>query len=161
MPFDPLQTDEKLDQPAAKERDFDAQMLAGCTAFVGTSILCYLLGVWPYFVFAESNKLVTLALSSGFGLIPSAVLGIVVTRKSGIPGACGFLCGAMAVAIFLFLRLQQVMLALQIKDLPQPEYPASWAWIVPLAWLLTCVVLLVIFLPKAQFSDEPPEPKRR
>lgn len=161
MPFEPLQTDEKLDKPVKAERDFDSQMLAGCTAFVGTSVFCYLLGVWPFFVLTETNKLLMLLLACAFGLIPSAIFGSVITRKTGLPGACGFLGGAMAIAIFLFLRLQQVMLAKQIKDLPQPEYPSSWVWMVPLAWILVAVGLVALFMPKGQFMDEPGTPEGR
>ncbi len=155
MPFEPLQTDEKREGPLKAERDFDAQMLAGCAAFVGTSIITYLLGVWPYFALPATNKLLTLGLASLCGLVPAAIFGSTITRKTGLPGACGFLGGAMAIGIFLFLRLQQVMLARQIKDLPQPEYPASWTWIVPLAWLLICLGLIAFFMPKGQFADEP------
>lgn len=161
MPFEPLQTDEKLEKPIKAEKDFDTQMLAGCTAFVGTSVLCYLLGVWPFFVLPETNKLLMLLMACALGLIPAAIFGSVITRKAGLPGACGFLGGAMAIAIFLFLRLQQIMLAKQIKDLPQPEYPSSWVWMLPLAWILVAIGLVSLFMPKGQFMDEPGTPEGR
>lgn len=161
MAFDPLQTDEKLDKGIKKQPDFDSQMLAGCTAFVGTSVLSYLLAVWPFFILPDMNRVVVLAADFGLGFVPFAGLGIYSTRKAALPGACGFLGGALATAVFLSLRLQQVMLGLKLRDLPQPEYPPSFVWLVPVAWLLLTLCIIAIFLQKGGLSDEPQEQANR
>lgn len=161
LPFEPLKTDEKLDEKVRPERDMDTQMLFGCGSFVFVSIVSYLLAAWPMFVIANTHLLVEFGVALAAGLIPSLVLGAVATRKTGLPGACGFVGGAMATAIFLFLRLEQLMLGYSVREIPQPEYPRSWMWIVPTAWVVLAVLVAVLLLPKREFRDEASEPSRR
>lgn len=158
MPFEPLQTDEQLDHVPPRVKDLDSVMLAGCSTFVTTSILGYLLTVWPFFAVADTHLTVNLAVACASGMIPALILTLVATRKVGLPGACGGLGGAMASGIFLFLRLDQLMLGLTVRDLPRPDFPPAWAWIVPIAYVVLTLVLGIIFLPKDTFSDEPLPP---
>lgn len=155
MPFEPLQTDEKLPAKVKPERDMDSQMIFGCSSFVFVSLMSYILAVWPMFVIQGTHTLVNLAVALGAGLIPATILGGIATRKTGLPGACGFVGGAMAMAIFLFLRLEQLMLGYSRNDIPQPEYPRSWVWLVPLVWLVAAVLVAIVLLPKREFLDEP------
>lgn len=154
MPFEPLRTDEKVAEKVKGPADMDSVMLFGCTSFVFVSVLSYALGVWPMFVIPETHRLANLGMALGVGLLPATILGIVATRKTGLPGACGFVGGAMAIGIFLFLRLEQLMLGYYRNDLPQPEYPKSWMWLVPVAWLVAALIVAIIFMPKGEFGDE-------
>lgn len=161
MPFEPVQTDEKIPGGGPKEPDMDDQMLFGCTSFVVGSCVAYLLAAWPMFVIQDTHLVVNLAAALGFGLIPASIWGAVVTRRTGLPGACGFVGGAMAMAIFLYLRLEQLMLGMVNRNLPQPDYPRSWVWILPIGWVLFAVLLAMILLPKREFTDEKPASGRR
>ncbi|MBX7132922.1 MAG: hypothetical protein K1X67_09630 [Fimbriimonadaceae bacterium] len=154
MPFEPLQTDEKLTSKAKPERDMDSQMIFGCSSFVFVSIMSYILAVWPMFVVQDTHTLVNLGVALAAGLLPASIFGGVATRKTGLPGACGFVGGAMAMAIFLFLRLEQLMLGYSRNDIPQPEYPRSWVWLVPLIWLVAAILVALVLLPKREFLDE-------
>jgi len=154
VPFEPLQTDEKLDEKVRADRDMDTQMLFGCGSFVFVSIASYGLAAWPMFVVPSTHLLAQLGIALAAGLVPSAILGAVATRKTGLPGACGFVGGAMATAIFLFLRLEQLMLGYSIREIPQPEYPRSWIWIVPTAWVVLAILLAVVLLPRREYRDE-------
>lgn len=161
MPFEPLQTDEPLEGPAPKVRDLDSVMLAGCSTFVTTSILGYLLAIWPFFAIPNTHLAVNLGVACAAGMLPALVLTILATRRIGLAGACGGLSGAMACGIFLFLRMDQLMLGFTVRDLPRPDYPPSWAWIVPLAYVVITLVVGIVFLPKDTFADEPLAPPSR
>lgn len=152
MPFEPLRTDEPIEAPAPKERDFDTQMLAGCTTFVAVSLLVYGLSVWPYFVFQNTHELKALALASSLGLIPAALAGGYSVWKWGLAAAGGFVSGALATAIFLMLRLKQVLLTEGIEDLPQAEFPPSWQYLVPGAWMLVVLALIALLLRKEELG---------
>ncbi|MCX7799651.1 MAG: hypothetical protein N2109_04835 [Fimbriimonadales bacterium] len=150
MPFEPLRTDEKLDHEAERPRDMDTHMIAGCSGFVATSLLTYFLALWPHLVFHEGYRLATLAAGLGFGLVPACILGAVATRRFGLPGACGFLGGVMAFSVFLHLRIQQFLAARGSRDLPQPEYPDDFQWMVPLLALALAVLAAAASLPRSE-----------
>jgi len=150
MPFEPLHTDEKLDRPGGRPPDMDSHMIAGCAGFVAASLLTYFLALWPHLVFYEGYRLQTLATALGFGLLPACALGVFAARRSGLPGACGFVGGTMAFAVFLHLRLQQFLAARGSRDLPQPEYPDSFQWAVPLLALAVAVLVAAVSLPKSE-----------
>lgn len=154
MPFEPLRTDEPIEGPPAKTRDMDTQMLFGCTAFVIAALITYLLVLWPFFVFPESYLLSQLLLALGLGCVPATLFGIYACRRSGLPGGSGFVGGALTTSIFLYLRLDQMMLGLEVREAPKPEFPHSWTWIVPLVWLLIAVVATGLSLPKGLLPGE-------
>ena len=83
--------------------------------------------------------------------LAAAILGAFASRKFELPGACGFVGGSMALSVFLYLRLQEVMLGKGSTDLPHPDYPESWVWVIPLAWLI--VSLLIAGLATPRISD--------
>ncbi len=150
MPFEPLRTDEKLDHPGDQPRDMDSHMIAGCAGFVAASLLTYFLALWPHLAFPDGYRLDTLLAALGFGLLPACVLGAFAARRSGLPGACGFLGGMMAFAVFLHLRIQQFLAARGSRDLPQPEYPDSFEWAVPVLVLLLAAAVAALALPKSE-----------
>ena len=147
MAFEPLETDEKLENPVKAGPDMDTVMLFGCSGFVLTSIGGYILSVWPYLVFQESEKLSRLGVSSAIGLVPAAILGIFSARKFGLAGACGFVGGAMATGIFLYLRIEQTFISALARQAPKPDYPQILMYLIPLGWLIVSIVLSLIFVP--------------
>lgn len=155
MAFEPLQTDERVEGPAKRQRDFDAQMLFGCTAFVITSLITYLLAVWPWFAFPATHTVPVLGLAVACGFVPSAAFGIAGMRRAGLAGGCGYLGGIMATAIFVHLRMDQHGLGRFARHLPLPEYPDNWKFLLPSAYVLVAGILLVAFLPRGEIQDEP------
>ncbi len=146
MAFEPLQTDEKLTKAVKTGPDMDTQMIGGCSGFVGSALITYALGIWPFFLFnASVHLLAQLLLSSLLGLIPASVFGAIVGRRWGLAPACGFFGGAITVAVFLYLSLNQVAMGHTIADLPRPDYPAAFAWLLPLAWILFALVVTAFF----------------
>lgn len=154
MPFEPLRTDEKLEEKQKKGPDMDREMLFGCTSFVLASFVVYGASVWPFLVFADIWRIQILLAASAFGFVPAYVLTALGSRKYGIAAACGALGGAMATCIFLFLRLDQVNLGNTVWDLPKPEYPPSWQWLLPVGHLLATVAIMLACLRKDQLLGE-------
>ncbi len=150
MAFEPLQTDEKLENPVARPPDMDAAMLFGCSGFVLSSIGGYMLSVWPFLVFQETEKLTTLATAAAIGLTPAAILGIVSTRKFRLAGACGFVGSALSVGIFLYLRIEQTFISSLARQAPAPDYPKVVMYLAPLGWILISAILGLLFLPKQE-----------
>ena len=148
MPFEPLRTDEKRPGEPKPAKDMDSLMLTGCSAFVATSFLTYFLTVWPFLTFQDSHLAATLGVCALLGPLPALVLGAYASRKFELPGACGFVGGSMALCVFLFLRLQQVMLGKGSTDLPHPDYPDSWVWMIPLAWLVAAIFVALLAMPR-------------
>ena len=148
MAFEPLETDEKLDAPVKGKPDMDAAMLFGCSGFVVTSIGGYIMSVWPFLLFPDTEKVARLGIAAAIGFLPAAILGIFSTRKFGLAGACGFVGGALATGIFLYLRLEQVFLSSMARQAPTPDYPKILIYLVPLSWILVTAILALAFLPK-------------
>lgn len=154
MPFEPLRTDEPYRGPKSKQKDLDSIMLAGCGAFVATSLITYALVIWPHFAFPTTHLLATLGLTCGIGMGSASIFGAYVTRKFGVAAAGGFLGGALSTAIFLNLRLKQVLMMDGVDEQPQPEFPANWEYFVPLAWILLVVVIIGLTLRREEFGDD-------
>lgn len=154
MPFEPLRTDEPRSGPKTKQKDFDTEMLGGCSAFVTVSLLTYFMTVWPHLVFYETYRLSTLALDCVLGMLPALILGGYATRRFGLAAAGGFIGGSLAAAIFLFLNLKRVLLSENLpqmnKDLPPAEFPQSWQYFVPLAWMLASFLVTAFLLRKEE-----------
>jgi len=153
MPFDPLKTDERLSEPPPRVRDMDTQMMMGCSSFAVVAGLGFALAAWPHFLISETQKLAALGQASLLGLAPAALLGILASRRFGLPGACGFVGGALVTAVFLYLRLTQVLLTRYGDPAQLPEYPLAWSWMLPLAWVVACSGLALLFLPRSEMPD--------
>lgn len=137
MAFEPLNTDEKLPQPIKSGPDLDTQMIGGCSGFVASSVFTYALGIWPFFLLSsQMHLLATLGLAAALGLLPAAIFGGLIGSRWGLAPACGFFGGALTVAVFLYLSLGQVAMGHSVPDLPKPDYPASFAWLLPAGWIL-------------------------
>lgn len=154
MPFEPLRTDEPLPSGQKQKPDMDTQMIFGCSGFVATSIFSYLLFVWPHFVYARTHLIFDLGMACGLGMPQALILGGYAARKFGLPAASGFVGGAMAGAIFLYLRLEQVMSLRGHREAPQPEFPSAWVWLLPVAWILLALGVALWCIPKREFSGD-------
>ena len=166
MPFEPINTDEKLEgRPNSRKpkTDFERQLMSGCMVILVCCFLVYGLSVWPWFVAGEESPFKTYtvqglinALAIGCG--SASVIGLFATIKFKLAGGAGFMGGSFAGGVFMFLRLQQIMLGKGHNDLPQPEFPERWMYLVPLAWVLLTVALVAIFMPK-ELEDHPASPE--
>ena len=152
MPFKPLQTDEKLDEPPPPPRDMDTQMMLGCTGFGATAGIVFVLVAWPHFVFTETYRLDVLAKALAWGCGPAAIQGFLLSRKSFI-GACGFIGGALVSTVFLYIRLQQVLLARYGDESARPDYPLAFGWLVPVGFFLLAVAIALLALPRSEMPD--------
>ncbi|MBS1704533.1 MAG: hypothetical protein JST40_01555 [Armatimonadetes bacterium] len=160
MPFEPLQTDEKLDAPIKAEPDFDQVMLKGCSFFVVASLMSYFLAIWPWIAVKSPEKLGGFFLAVGLGFGTSGIFGAYCAHKSGLPGASGYLGGGLASAVFLHLRLKSLALGYDMREIPKPEFPLDWVWMAPVVWVLATLLVAAVFLLKS--PDGPSfEPEKR
>jgi hypothetical protein len=157
MPIEPLQTDEKIIGGAPRPKSMDDLMLFGCTGFVLASITSYLLSVWPHFLMPAIDQLPTLLSCLAIGFVPSALVGGFASRRYGLPGACGYIGGALATGVFLYLRMEATFIGYEAKQTPQPEYPEALMYLVPLAWILASgfigVLLAAVHHRRSEESD--------
>lgn len=151
MPFEPLNTDEKLSGPVRKEKSMDDVMLAGCSGFLIASLLCYGLAVWPFFVFANFLTWDRLLITAATGFFPSALVGLFCSRKFGLPGACGFVGGSMATSVFLHLNIKRILLSVALEPGMPPPFPPMMTYLLPAMWLLICIGLAILVLPKSEW----------
>jgi hypothetical protein len=150
MGFEPLKTDEKLDKPPPKQRSFDDLMLLGCGGFLIASVGGYLLGIWPFFLWQNAEKLDVLLRSTALGLIFPLILGVAMARRSGLAGATGAIGGSLVTAIFLYLRIEQTFLEAAVQRIPTPDYPASLQFLLPIGWVMLVSGVTVAFLPREE-----------
>ena len=151
MPFEPLRTDEKIDGKKVKGQTMDDVMLSGCTGFVGCSIGTFLLGVWPFLAFGSGDP-VTPSLLLGFpvGLIPAAVFGSYMARRFGLAAACGYIGGAMALCVFMFLISQRLTLAIFLASGDRHFYSPVVVYLIPVVWLVLSLGLAYVCTPKSE-----------
>jgi hypothetical protein len=149
MGFEPLRTDEKLETPV-RTRDLDQEMLSGCGSFVVAAFVTYLLTAWPWFVFSDGHRLASLAIACGLGMIPALLFGAFAARRGGLAGGCGFVAGSMAAAVFVYLRMEQLLLGRAVRELPFPEYPSAFLWQVPLGWLAAAILVTALALSRTR-----------
>jgi hypothetical protein len=157
MPFEPLQTDEKIEGKPAREKSMDDAMLKGCSGFVGCSMITFALGVWPFLAFGSVDQTGTnVLLGFPIGLIPAAIGGIYVCRKLGLAAACGFIGGAMAIGVFLFLISRRLMLAIFLASGPRQFYSPFAVYLIPVVWVALVVGETYLFLPKSELPFAKP-----
>ncbi|MBX3118178.1 MAG: hypothetical protein KF784_03870 [Fimbriimonadaceae bacterium] len=145
-------TPDKKNKRANKPRDMDTIMLFGCTGFVGASIGTYILTIWPHIVFLDIYTMNALFLGALAGMLPALIVGGIVTRKFGLPGAAGFLGGSMASGVFFYLRLRQALMFRGVPQAPQPEYPDAFLWMIPLGWVLITVTVIFLLIPRDELT---------
>ncbi|HXH59828.1 MAG TPA: hypothetical protein VNI20_00565 [Fimbriimonadaceae bacterium] len=155
-------TDERLEKKAPRKADMDSRFLAGCLTIALFSIGFYILAIWPFFEFPAHLRSGLLSVGL-FGALPTLLVGVAAVRKFGLEGATALVGGSLAAAVFAYLRMDSMMLGKYDTNgqLPAPDYPDSWAWIVPLGWCLTVVAIVLFSLPKRELRDEGSNPTDR
>jgi hypothetical protein len=146
----PLQTDEKLENSAPKERDFDGQMLFGCSGFVGLSFATYFLSIWPFLVWMQVEFISVVIRCLLLGQLPALALGLIGARKFELPGAAGFIGGCLASNIFLYLRFQQAFLEAEARRTPWPDYPQIFQTLIPVGSVVLAVGASVLVLLRSK-----------
>lgn len=153
MGFEPLQTDEKLYSRVEGQKEFEAQMMGGCTTIGLGSVAVFALCAWPWFVVQE-YRVAGLQTWLMLGALPALALGAALSRLFGLAGASGFVGGSLISAVFVFLRLDQSMMRNLIPDVPRPDYPDIWKYLVPLIWILVSMVVAGLLVPSKEFRTE-------
>ena len=159
MALEPLNTDETLDAAVRPEKDMDAQMIFGCSGFLVAAVAGYLLSIWPFVAFQKTEQVQWLLICFAAGPLPATILGIYATRKFGLGGACGFIGGALCTGVFLFLRIQHSFVSALAQQAPRPGYPEAFQYLVPGAYILACLFLAILVLPKDEFGPSDPAAK--
>lgn len=139
----------------------DDLMLAGCTGFVSSSLVTYCLAIWPFLLFVDSLSWSNVLKAMAMGLLPAAIFGGYATRRFGLPGATGFLGGALAIAVFLHLNIKRILLAVAVQPGLLLDFPPAMVYLIPLAWVLASVAIAGLLLPKGELptkeeSNAPP-----
>jgi len=116
--------------------DLETLMTRGAIVFAISSLGGFALTVWPYFVWTEHYRFSQLALCGVLGFVPTLILAALATRRFGLPASVGFFACSLAMGVFLYVRLWQMMLAWEAQRIPQPDYPQAFLWLLPLAWVL-------------------------
>ena len=128
-------------------------MIMGCGGFVVAAVGIYLLGVWPFLAFQDVHRLRTLGLCAALGFFPTALVSAFASRRFGLPGACGAVGGALTVAVFLYLRVQQAFTAAVARQDTPPDYPDLFAILLPIAWVLGVTLVVSVLLPKGELPS--------
>lgn len=144
MPVDGLGTDEQLESAPPRQREFESQLMAGCSTIAVTSILTYFMTAWPFAAFPEYSTTGLLQILL-FGALPATVLGVLASRRFALAGASGFFGGAMAAAVFMHLRFQQTAIGYVARDMPRPDYPILVIQLLPMAWFAWSGLVALIF----------------
>jgi hypothetical protein len=131
----------------------DDLMVFGCSGFVFSSLFIWLLTVWPFLLFNRADRLHNLVMACAIGFAPAILVGAICSRRFGLPGACGFLASALSTAVFIYLRISQMFLAAQARQIPKPDYPQLMETLLPAAWVVLVLLLAVGCLPKAEIKD--------
>ena len=151
MPFEPINTDEKIEGKKVRPHDMDDAMLSGCTGFVGCSLITFFLGVWPFLAFGSTQP-VTPGLLLGFplGLIPALVFGGYACRRYGLASACGFVGGSMALSVFMFLISNRLATAIFVASGPRHFYSPGFVFLIPVVWLVLALANAYVFTAKSE-----------
>ncbi len=151
MPFEPLRTDERVEGKKVKAHDMDALMLSGCSGFVGSSVITFFLGVWPFLLLGSTEPVEPKLLwAFPIGLMPALCAGAYASRRFGLAAACGFIGGSMALTIFMLLISQRITLAIFFASGDQHYYSPITAYLIPITWQFIAALTAYVFTPKSE-----------
>ncbi len=155
MSFEPLGTDEPLEESTSsrKPRDFENELVGGCFTIVGGSLTIFLLTWWPFLIFpfkTSAGLFKALAIAG----IPVLIVGLVLTRLVKLAGAVGFAAGMFIGAMFLFMNLNLELIGFNDPNALPPEYPQAWGWVIPAAWFLAGMAVMLFAYGNPKNSSE-------
>lgn len=152
---DGQETDEKVESPYPRVKSMDSRFLSGCMTIAVLSIVFYGMLAWPFFAFPVHLRAGMIQVGL-YGALPAFLLGALVLRRIGLEGATSFAGGSFAGAVFAYLRLDSLQLGklADVRNLPPPDYPGHWAWMLPVAWCLVVTATILIVLPRRETQDE-------
>ena len=153
MPFEPLNTDEKIEGKPPREKSMDDFMLAGCTGFVGCAFSTFFVGMWPFLVFGTSEDYRRLLIAFPLGLIPATILGAYFSKRFGLAAACGFIGGAMALGVFLHLIATRTLVAVFLQAGKEANFPLWLVYLIPVVWVAIALAVAYVFTPKNELRD--------
>ena len=128
--------------PAAT--NLDNELLSGCFTTTGICFVLLGVGIWPHIAWGAVFAWSELGRAALLGLLPCVVLGVVAVRKFRYPGVTGFVGASAGVALFWYLRLGQIGWTAMAEDMPQAEYPATFTWLVPVAYMVLATAVAMI-----------------
>lgn len=160
MPFDPLETDERLAEAFKRGPELETRLAIGCggfvvIAFIGAGLFMFPFVIWPNI--AEASRLYQ---NLGIGATLAGAFGFVAARKFGLAAAGGFVSAMLASALFLYIRLSQFEMGRGIEDLPQPAWPPAFVWLIPASVALfgALIAAAAVHASELQIGEEPQRP---
>lgn len=135
-------------------KDMDLMMLGGCSTFLISAFAVWGISLWPFFAFQFIERLTTLLLCLGLGILPGLVFGSILSRKGSLPGACGFIAGAVCVGVFLKLRLGEANMAAAGKYTKPLQWPSWLEVVAPLTYGVIAISLALLLVPPPQRKGE-------
>ncbi|MDI9634634.1 hypothetical protein QM565_02370 [Geitlerinema splendidum] len=101
-------------------------------------------------IFTISGLSMALALAS----VPTWAFGIYLVRRFAQAGMTAYVGGVVVGAVFMMLRFGQIVLVMDVSQLPQLEYAPSVKWVAPVTWVLLSVGIGAIFFPDNRKDDK-------
>jgi hypothetical protein len=141
--FGYLGTDEER-TTRPKKSDFERNVLGGCVVFSLASTIQLAAVAIPLLLERSLHTYEQLHGVLLIYLVAGVIAGVGFTVFAGLAGLCGSLAGLVPSATFLWLRLSdKVSGQVGIEGMEPADYPASYAWLVP---LVVCTALGVVFI---------------
>lgn len=137
-----LDTDEVLDRPSRRPTSFDRTIGGGCFAFTGASLAQFACLAIPYLAGGRLQTFDDLYRVAGIGSLLALLAGFLFTQFARLAGLVGSIAGLLPASVFVYLYLwHEITQAPLIEGYQPPEFPASYAWAVPL--ISSCVSGLI------------------
>ncbi len=127
-----LDTDEVVVKKSRKS-DFEKSVLGGCVTFSIASTAQLAAVAIPFLLARSIMSSDDLFKVLAVYLVAAGIVGTLFTVLTGLAGLFGSLAGLIPAATFLWLRLADAVTGLPgIEGMQPAEYPAAYAYIVPL-----------------------------
>lgn len=154
MPFDPLDTDEKLDKPVRRRKtSFEGELARGFFLIIMMSIGVFIWGWIPFFLLGDYTKAGIFG-TMLIGWLPLLGVGALLIRKFGAAGLSGFLGGSLPLTVFYYLTLAKTQLRNGVDNVAQLEFDPVMVYLLPGAWLALSLTIGLIAFPWGQFKTE-------
>lgn len=145
MPFENSDMDEKIEGRPPASKSLEAELTRGCFQIILISLGVFFFFVWPFIIFQDTHTMAGLTKALLVGPLVSILAGAGICYGLKTAGATGYLGGIFASCIFLFLRMQQIMLGEGQEGVAQPEYPGYVVFALPLAIVALAFAIALIF----------------